>query len=165
MKSMTGYACKESSIENITVCVEIRGYNNRFLDLSIHIPSWLSKLEPVIKKYMSSRFARGKVDVIIRLREENARVSVSVNENAAMAYKAAIGKLTVALDLNDKLRLETILGLEGVLEIETNWDTEKYWPHIEPVLVAAADQFEVGRPEGAGGAGWRRWVHGCLLLA
>ena len=63
MKSMTGYAYKESSKDNISVCVEIKGYNSRFLDLSVYLPSWLSPLEPEIRKNIGSRFARGKVDI------------------------------------------------------------------------------------------------------
>ena len=145
MKSMTGYAYRESSNENITVSVELKGYNNRFLDISIHLVPWLSPLESGIRKYISSRFARGKVDVTIRLKEENALVSVSVNGNAAMSYKTAIEELAKTLGIKESPGLETILGLEGVLEIEKNRDTEKYWALIEPVLIAAADQFEAER--------------------
>jgi len=145
MKSMTAYAYKEFSNENITVCVEIKGYNNRYLDLSVHLPPWLSSLESIIRKYLSSRFTRGKVDVNIRFREENTQVSISINENAVFAYKTVIEKLTSILGINDKPGLDTILGLDGVLEIEKNRDSEKYWMHIEPVLVAAADQFEAER--------------------
>ena len=96
MKSMTGYAYKESSGGNIMVSVEIRGYNNRFLDLSIHLPSWLSSLEMRVRESISSRFARGKMELGIRIREENAPVSVSINESAALNYKKAIQDLEKA---------------------------------------------------------------------
>jgi uncharacterized protein (TIGR00255 family) len=43
-----------------------------------------------------------------------------------------------------------ILPLEGVLEIETYRDAEKYWARIAPVLTAAADRFDAERArEGA----------------
>jgi len=145
MKSMTGYAYKESSKENITVSVEIKGYNSRFLDLSIYLPSWLSSLEMKIREYISSRFCRGKVEVGIRVKEENIPVSVTVNENAALAYDSAIRKLAKTLNINETPNLGIILGLEGVLETETKRDVDKYWPLIEPMLVAAADQFEAER--------------------
>jgi uncharacterized protein (TIGR00255 family) len=125
--------------------VEIKGYNNRFLDISLHLPYWLSSLEGGIRKHLGSRFARGKMDVNIRLKEENAQVFVSVNENAAMIYKTAIEKLANTLDLGEKPNLQTLLGLEGVLEVEKSRDTEKYWVYIEPVFQAAADQFEAER--------------------
>jgi uncharacterized protein (TIGR00255 family) len=145
MKSMTGYAFKESLNENITVSTEIKGYNNRFLDIWIHLPPWLSALETGIRKYISSRFTRGKIDVNIRLKEANAQVSVSVNESAAMGYKTALERLALTLDMKEKPTLEMIMDLDGVLDIEKNRDIEKYWDYIEPILGAAADEFEADR--------------------
>jgi uncharacterized protein (TIGR00255 family) len=145
MKSMTGYAYRESSIDNIVVSVEIKSYNSRFFDLVIHLPPWLSSFETKVREYIGSRFVRGKVELNIRIKEENAPVSVSLNENAAMAYERAISKLAKTMGLNEKPGLELILGLEGVLEIETDRENEKYWALIEPVLIAAADQAEAER--------------------
>ena len=145
MKSMTGYACKESVIDKTTVSVEIKSYNSRFLDLSIHLPSWLSSLEPWVRKYISSRFARGKVEVGIRVKEEGTPLSVLINENAAIAYKKAICELAGALETSEEPDLATILRLEGVLETEIKRDPEKYRSLIEPILVAAAEQVEEER--------------------
>ena len=145
MKSMTGYAYSESTKENITVAVELKGYNSRFLDLSIHLPAWLSSLEMRIREYLSSRIARGKVELGVRIREDDSPVSVSINENVAMKYKTAIGELAKALDIKEKPNLSMILPLEGVLESETRRDAEKYWALIEPVLAAAVDLFEAER--------------------
>jgi uncharacterized protein (TIGR00255 family) len=142
---MTGYAYSESTKENITAAVELKGYNSRFLDLSIHLPVWLSSLEMRIREYLSSRIARGKVELSVRIREEDSPVSVSVNKSVAMKYKTAIGELAKALDIKEKPNLSMILPLEGVLESETRRDAEKYWALIEPVLAAAADRFEAER--------------------
>ena len=145
MKSMTGYAYKESSHAQTTVSVEIKSYNSRFLDIYIHLPSWLSSLEPGIRDYVTSRFTRGKMELNVRVKEENAPVSVSINRNAVLAYEKAIDDLAKTLDTEEKPGLEFLLGLEGVLETETNRDAERYWLLIEPVLAAAADQAAAER--------------------
>ena len=145
MKSMTGYAHKISINDNVSVSVEIKSYNSRFLDLSIYLTPWLSPLEPWIREYLSSRFSRGKVEVGIRVKEEGAAVTVSVNEKTALEYKKAIDALAKTLGTNEEPGLGLILGLEGVLEIETDKDPEKYRPYIESVLVSAADQAEAER--------------------
>jgi uncharacterized protein (TIGR00255 family) len=145
MKSMTCYAYKKESKDNVTVSVEIKGYNSRFLDLSINLPFWLSSLESRIREYINSRFSRGKLEVWIRVREDGAPISVTINENAATAYKNAIGALAKSLSLPEKPGLELLLGLEGVLETETDRDVEKYRAFIETVLAAAADQAEAER--------------------
>ena len=145
MKSMTGYAYNESAKGSITASVEIKGYNSRFLDLSIHLPPWLSSLEQWIREYICSRFARGKVEVNVRIKDEFAPVSVTVNQLAAHIYEKEINKLAKALHLKERAGLDTLLGLEGILEIDTNRDTEKYRAIIEPALVSASDQFEAER--------------------
>ena len=145
MKSMTGYAFRESTVENITVSVEIKSYNSRFLDISIHLPHWLSSLEMRIRECLSSRFIRGKVELGLRVKENNAPVSVSINQNAARIYEKAILELAGTLGINEKPSLDLILGLEGVLEIETNRDAEKYWACIEPVLSAAVSEADALR--------------------
>ena len=62
-----------------------------------------------------------------------------------MAYKKAIVGLTKSLGINEEPGLNVILGLEGVLESETERDPEKYRLIIEPVLAAASDQAEAER--------------------
>ena len=145
MKSMTCYAYKKESKDNVTVSVEIKGYNSRFLDLSVNLPFWLSSLEPSIRAYLNSRFLRGKLDVGIRVKEENAPLSVSINENAALNYKDAIERLAKTLGIQQEVSLGLILGREGVLETETDRDAEKYRSLVESVLAAASDQAEAER--------------------
>jgi uncharacterized protein (TIGR00255 family) len=143
---MTGYAYRERTDENISISVEIKSYNNRFLDLSVYLPSWLSSLEPKIREFMSSRCGRGKVEVGIRFREHNADISVVLNKAAAKAYLKAINELADEFDSPEKIpSLSLLLGLEGVLETEKNRDDEKYQRLIWPVLTEAVDQFEVER--------------------
>jgi uncharacterized protein (TIGR00255 family) len=142
---MTGYAYRERQHESITVSVEIRGYNNRFLDLAVYLPPWLSSLETRARQYLASRFSRGKIDVSIRLKEHNAGILVSVNTEAARAYEKAIAELALVLKIEQKPDLNLLLNLEGVLEIEKSRDDEKYWKYIEEVLTEASDQFEAER--------------------
>ena len=145
MKSMTCYAYKESSEKTTTVSVEIKGYNSRFLDLSVYLPSWLSSLETRVREKLCARFARGKLDVSVRIKEKDAPVSVTINENAAIVYESAIRGLAKTLSIKEEPSLATILGMDGVLETETNRDAEEYWALIEPALKEAADQAEAER--------------------
>ena len=145
MKSMTGYAYCEKQADGATVSAEIKGYNNRFLDLAVFLPSWLSALEPEIREYMASRFGRGKIDVNVRLKEQNSEITVNVNTAAAKAYYSAIEELAGSLGIQQKPELGLILNLDGVLDTEKNRDSEKYWTLIQPVLIQAADHFEAER--------------------
>jgi uncharacterized protein (TIGR00255 family) len=47
--------------------------------------------------------------------------------------------------MGEKLSLSTLIGLEGVLEVEKVRDDEKYWGVIEPVLREAVGLFQAER--------------------
>jgi uncharacterized protein (TIGR00255 family) len=145
MKSMTGYAFVSRQDENLSLSVELRGYNNRFLEITINLPSFLSSLEPGIREYLSARFSRGKIEAGVRLKEYNSPVAVLVNQEAVRAYGEAIAVLARELQIDEKPSLSVLLGMEGVLDVEKNRDDERYRRIIEPALAEAADKFETER--------------------
>ena len=145
MISMTGFAYREQVKEDISLSVEIRGYNSRFLDIQVNTPPWLSHLEPAIRGQIGSICGRGKVEVFIRVREQNAPLNISVNTAAAAAYMNAVSALADGLGINEKLSMAALIGMEGVLDVEKNRDDERYWNVIEPVLREAVCFFHAER--------------------
>jgi uncharacterized protein (TIGR00255 family) len=138
---MTGYAYREKTGQALSVSVEIKGCNNRYLEISVSLPPWLSPLEAKIREKISSYCGRGKVDIFIRIREHNVPVSISINTNAARSYYDAINALAKELAVDEKPSLTALLGMESVLEIEKNRDEERYWTEIEPLLCEAVQIF------------------------
>jgi uncharacterized protein (TIGR00255 family) len=145
MKSMTGYAYAVRQDENISLSVELKGYNSRFLEMTVTMPAFLSALEPGIREYLAGRFNRGKIEVNVRLREHNVPVSISVNRAAVRAYGGAFAVLAEELRIEEKPSLAALLSMEGILDIEKNRDDERYRQIIKPVLQTAADRFEAER--------------------
>jgi uncharacterized protein (TIGR00255 family) len=142
---MTGYGYKERQDRELSLSVEIRSYNNRFLEISVFLPSYLSALEPAVREYIGSRCRRGKVELSVRLKEHNADIAVTVNQAAVRAYGEAIGVLAGTLGIDEKPSLGILMDMEGVLEIEKTRNDERYWALIEPVLKEALEQFDAGR--------------------
>ncbi|MDR1972056.1 MAG: YicC family protein [Treponema sp.] len=145
MKSMTGYAYREQQKNNYSLSVELRGYNNRFLEINTSLPPYLSPLEQRIRRLVAGTCVRGKVEVIVRCREPNAPFAVTVNHGAAAAYGEAVKSLAKILQINEKPDIGTIIGLEGVLEIERPRDEDRYWEHLEPLLAGALEIFDAER--------------------
>jgi len=141
MISMTGYAYREKTGQDLSVSVEIKGYNNRYLEINVNLPPWLSTLEMKVREQIASRCGRGKVEVYIRMRECNVPVGISVNKNAAKAYFKAINDLAKEIGLKEKCGLGVLLNMEGVLEIEKNRDEERCLNEIEPLLRETIDAF------------------------
>jgi uncharacterized protein (TIGR00255 family) len=145
MKSMTGFAYREQQEKDYSFSVELRGYNNRFLEINAYLPPYLSSLENRIRGLIAETCGRGRIDVTVRCREINAPFRVAVNTGAAAAYGEAIKLLAEALQIDEKPDIKTIIGLEGVLEIDRPRDEERYWERILPSLKAALEVFDAER--------------------
>ncbi|MCL2804717.1 MAG: YicC family protein [Treponema sp.] len=146
MISMTGYAYREKTAQDLSLSIEIKGCNNRYLEVQINLPSWLSALETRIREIIASCCGRGKIDVFIRIREYNLPINISVNKNAANSYYTAIKELAAELNLDEKPGISSILKMETLLsssifEIEKNRDEERYWDNIKPLLIEAMEAF------------------------
>jgi uncharacterized protein (TIGR00255 family) len=145
MKSMTGFASQDVLEEGVSVSLELKGYNSRFLDVVVNLPPLLSFLESEFRDFLASRFRRGKVELTIRVREFNADLAVSVNRKAARAYHDSFLALAEELGLEEKPGLALILGMEGALEVEKKRDEPRYRGLMLPLLEKAADLFEAER--------------------
>jgi len=142
MTSMTGYAYKESPQKDATVSVEIKSVNSRFLDLSINVPQYLNKLESYFRGIVTEKIQRGKVDIYIRVKDNNAEETVTADIKTAAAYAAAIGKIAAALGKKaDDVPLSLIIAQPGVLSSDREYDVEKYRAMIEPVFREALGTF------------------------
>lgn len=145
MKSMTGYAFVETDKNEMTVSIEIKSYNSRFLDLSINQPYWLSRLEIKVREFLSSRIQRGKVECTIRIKEAKSNLQVTADPDAAQAYLSAIRSVSQGIGSNDEVPLSLVIAQEGVLRAERVLDQETYWQRISEALIQAFDLFDKAR--------------------
>lgn len=146
MNSMTGYAYNEVVTENYTVSVEFKSVNSRFLDLSINLPSFLGRIENKFKEIITSKIQRGKLDIFIRVKETNAPVSITVDENMAKSYFEAISQIAKSIGQNEKeIPLSLIVTQEGVLSSQKEIDIEKYYQMILPVFEKSLEEFIIDR--------------------
>lgn len=141
MTSMTGYAYEEKSSEEAVVSVEIKSVNSRFLDLAINLPPYLNPLESYFRAKITEKVLRGKVDVYIRVRENESDSEVIPDTNAAVAYMNAIKKIAEATGFADDVSLGLIISQPGVLNVNKKYDVEKYKAMIEPVFDAGLSRF------------------------
>ncbi|MCR5724731.1 MAG: YicC family protein [Treponema sp.] len=146
MNSMTGYGFKEAVVDNTQISVEIKSVNSRFLDLSIYLPPFLNPLEARIRRLVSEKIVRGKVDLTIRVHDNNSTATVSADTAAAVAYRDAITEIARALGKTaDDVPLSLIIAQEGVLNVSHQYDAEAYWQKIQGILSEVFTQFLADR--------------------
>ncbi len=146
MNSMTGYGYKEALVDNTQISVEIKSVNSRFLDLSINLPSFLNPLESRLRKLVSEKIVRGKVDLTIRVHDNNSTARVSADPVAAKLYFDAIAQIASALGKStDAIPLSLIIQQEDVLNVSHQFNAEAYWKKIEGIFFQVCKQFQEDR--------------------
>lgn len=94
IKSMTGYGRGEGVYEGVSITIELRSVNNRYLDCSIKMPRSYIFAEDALKERIQSKVARGKVDVFVNIVHTGGEaLSVTVNEELAKGYIDALWRL------------------------------------------------------------------------
>ena len=87
IKSMTGYGKANMSKNLREYQIEIKSVNHRYLDISIKMPRSLSYLEEEVKKTVSSKITRGKVDVFITFNNNSVEGrDIKINTEIARMY-------------------------------------------------------------------------------
>ena len=144
MISMTGYSYEEQTTQTTTVSVEIKSVNSRFLDLTVNLPTYLNALESVFRQKISEKVARGKIDVYIRIKENESDAAVTVDTKLAKTYMDAYKQIATAAGLSSfstEAALYALINQEGVLHSNKDYDVEKYKQMIEPVFDNAFKKF------------------------
>jgi uncharacterized protein (TIGR00255 family) len=150
MNSMTGFGFGETTTERYQIAVEIKSYNNRYLDLLVYLPNMAHPLEPRLRETVGKLVKRGRVEVAIKLRELEEDLTVRVNPSAARQYLSALEEVKTIAGMGEALTLDQLLSFDEIFKQEKNRDLDALWEEILPVLNKALDDFGQSRKkEGA----------------
>ncbi len=147
MKSMTGYGWSEFQNEKIRMTCEIKSYNNKYLDMSINIPSFLSPFDNEMRKWIKDRVGRGRVELTVRVKELEEDIEVIVDRAAVAAYRKALEEIAEAASLKEPPRISHFLKLDGVLTTIKNRDIDVYREILFARMEDAFSGYEKGRIE------------------
>jgi uncharacterized protein (TIGR00255 family) len=114
---MTGYGTGSAQKGAITVSVEIKTVNHRFLDLHIRLAREYLFLEGDIQQMVRGALDRGRVDVNTVIQNTNAAAFL-MNTGLIRRYLEAAGKIKEEFHIQDSLDLKTLVNLPGVLQNE-----------------------------------------------
>jgi len=114
MKSMTGFGRGNTTGEAVNVTVEIKTVNNRFLDIHLRMGQELAPLEMKIRKLISSKLSRGRVDLSINL-ERTGEATFEINRNLMAGYINALRDIQNEFNLVGDVDINTLTRLPGAL--------------------------------------------------
>ena len=125
IKSMTGYGKANISKNLREYQVEVKSVNHRYLDVSVKMPRSLSYLEEEIKKAVSAKVTRGKVDVFITFNNNSLEGrEIKINTEIARMYIKELRDLAESEGIVADIPVTEISKLPDVLTIQNNQDDE-----------------------------------------
>ena len=150
VRSMTGFATAERDLGTVTVHLELRSINSRYLDLVFRMPDECRQSEPVLRERLTGALVRGKVECRINLQTKDGETGAGGPDEAALLRLAGVQDAVrrhfpaaTPLSVAEVLRWPGVLGSAGVADDELQ--------AVLPVLLAVAlDDFIASRErEGA----------------
>jgi len=146
MKSMTGYGKGMVAGDDFSVSVDLKTVNNRFLDIHLRVGSELASLEPSIKKRITSRLSRGRVDVTVNM-ERVAQVAYELNRPLIAGYITALKQLQEDFDIAGELDINVLARIPGALQPARNGIDGRMITALEQALDQALDELEKMRQQ------------------
>ena len=146
MKSMTGYGKSMVTGDDFSVSVDLKTVNNRFLDIHLRVGAELASLEPSIKKRISSRLSRGRVDVTVSM-ERVSQIAYEINRPLIAGYVSALKQLQQDFDISGELDINVIARIPGALQPARNGIDERMTGALDKAVDQALDELEKMREQ------------------
>ncbi len=147
IKSMTGFGKAEFEINNKKFTIEIKSLNSKQIDINTRIPAIYREKDIEIRRELSDKLERGKVDFNIYVESLGDESNSKINEPILKSYFAQLSKISTELNLSsDHSLLEAALRLPDVVKTEYQTLDEEEWSTILKKIKSAIsdiDRFRV----------------------
>ena len=142
IRSMTGYGKQSLSVEGREYQIEIKSVNHRYLDINVKIPKAISYLEETIKKEISNKIKRGKIDVFVSF-ENNSEEGrkIEINKQLAKLYIEQLKELAQEEKIESNIEVMDIAQIPDVLTIKVDEENSKIKDEIKEVTQGAVTRI------------------------
>ena len=127
--------------DDFSVSVDLKTVNNRFLDIHLRVGSELASLEPGVKKRITSRLTRGRVDVTISI-DRTAQMVYELNRPLIAGYVNALKQLQADFQIGGELDINVLARIPGALQPARNGIDERVIAALDAAVDQALDELE-----------------------
>ena len=142
IRSMTGFGRSKIEIEGKEYVIEIKSVNHKYSDISVKLPRQISYLEEKIRKTMTEKISRGKIDIFISLQDYSEKgKNIKINHEIAKMYIDELKALAEETGIKADINVMDVSKLPEVLNIKNEENEEEIWNEVSKVLNIAIDNF------------------------
>ena len=107
---MTGFGKAQLELSNSNVNIELKSLNSKHLDLNIKLPKAYKHQELALKKYLTNKLYRGKIEISVQFDDFTSESEYSINVPKLKEYHKQI------IDLKNELNLKNNTSNHDKLE-------------------------------------------------
>jgi len=125
---MTGFGKAEFEVNNKKFTIEIKSLNSKQVDINTRIPAIYREKDIEIRKELSDKLERGKIDFNIYVESLGDESNSKINEPILRSYFKQLSKISAELNLaTDNSTLQAALRLPDVVKTEYQTLDEEEW--------------------------------------
>ncbi|MCA9174419.1 MAG: YicC family protein [Planctomycetales bacterium] len=138
--SMTGHGGASATFGPVTISVDLRTINSRYLKVMVRTSEGYSSLEPKIEEFVRQLLRRGTVQVQVQIDRQRSGDDYHINGPVLDGYRAQLAKL------NLEASIDTLLTLPGVVaDTASVVGSEEVLKQILEVVQAAVENLQAMR--------------------
>lgn len=139
IQSMTGYGKAVAECSDKKITIEIRSLNSKTLDLNTRLPYLYKEKELEIRKILSEKLQRGKVDFSINTEVTSLSKAQQINPEIIKAYIEEFRQ--VVPDASDAELLAIVMRLPDVMVFTSKEIDEAEWGHALDLILKAIENL------------------------
>ena len=136
IQSMTGYGKSTVQLESGNLTIEIKSLNSKNIDLNTRITNSVKPKELLIRKHLSDKLKRGKVDFLLYMDSTNNKKSSLLNTTLINTY---IDQLRGIVDGSAVELLKIAVKMPDSIISEQIEENESDWPIIFDEIESAIE--------------------------
>ncbi len=140
--SMTGFGRASATGEGYVIDCELKSFNNKFLDVSLRIPSLLQNREYDIRELVRGSVRRGKVYLNIQMKsEKGGALQLAPDAGAIDAFISGLKKIKKDHKLKDKISLSHLLVFRDLFTAQAAELSEEGFEIVKKVVNEAIENL------------------------
>jgi uncharacterized protein (TIGR00255 family) len=150
IQSMTGYGKASAGNSNLSIEIEVKSVNSRYLDTALKLPNSLMNKEYELRELIKNKIFRGKVTVIVQLKRQSYGSDIKeLDKQKFKGYISLIKEIKKTAKITEKIKLEHLLPNKEIFLNEENDVFEDEFILLKEALEKAlSDLVKMKRSEG-----------------
>jgi len=143
---MTGYGKAECELALKKITVEVRSLNSKVLDVNTRIPGVYREKELEIRRELSDRLIRGKIDFSIFSESLGVESNSAINSSMVKSYFSQLSEISKELQIPvGEVTLQIIMQLPEVVKTTRDELDENEWKTVVAAIREALDAMDTFR--------------------